>query len=383
MGPEEERQRGLTRERLVEAALALIKEEGIDGLSMRALADRLEVKAASLYWHVRDRRELVELLAEAILGSVRPRTGQGGWRHKVVDLCSRLSTGVAGQRDAARILLEAPEVLESSDVYAEMKRQLQDAGLQPAEAAEVALMIIVHVIAGRTPADEPPTTQAAPASLAIDSGSRGVVLRAGAGMETLVRASRDLSGVAPSIVHGETLTIRRLRGAGMGEIELDPRRSWRFKVQAPTWNNVIDASGLDVREIRVDSGASKLECTLPMPRGRVPIHLSSGVVDITLHRPPGAAVTAIVHTGAVKVKLDGYSAPVVIADARWETPGGSSAVDRYELEISSGVVKVSLDDTAKLVKKLASSPAQAAGGEPAPALEILLDGVEARVRQRR
>ena len=73
MSPEEERQRGLTRERLVEAALELINQEGLDALSMRALADRLDVKAASLYWHVRDRRELLELLAEsiAILASSR------------------------------------------------------------------------------------------------------------------------------------------------------------------------------------------------------------------------------------------------------------------------------------------------------------------------
>ena len=38
LSPEEEKQRGLTRDRLVAAALALINEEGLDGLSMRALA---------------------------------------------------------------------------------------------------------------------------------------------------------------------------------------------------------------------------------------------------------------------------------------------------------------------------------------------------------
>ena len=80
MSPEEEKQRGLTRERLVEAALRLVNEEGLDGLSMRALAEKLDVKAASLYWHVRDRRELLELLAEGILQGIRrPRRG-GGWR---------------------------------------------------------------------------------------------------------------------------------------------------------------------------------------------------------------------------------------------------------------------------------------------------------------
>src|SRR2546426_9550361 len=80
MSPEEERQRGLTRDRLVEAALELINEDGLDALSMRSLANRLQVKAASLYWHVRDRRELLGLLAESILASP-PRGRRGaGWR---------------------------------------------------------------------------------------------------------------------------------------------------------------------------------------------------------------------------------------------------------------------------------------------------------------
>src|SRR5215472_11535123 len=100
LSPEEEKQRGLTRERLVEAALALINDEGLDGLSMRALADRLEVRAASLYWHVRDRRELLDLLGESILESVgRPRRG-GGWRENVLAAGSALGRRVARQKDA-------------------------------------------------------------------------------------------------------------------------------------------------------------------------------------------------------------------------------------------------------------------------------------------
>src|SRR5258708_30809587 len=70
---------GLSRARLVAEALGLVQEEGLEALSMRALADRLHVKAASLYWHVRDRRELLELLAESILDGV-PAPRAEGWR---------------------------------------------------------------------------------------------------------------------------------------------------------------------------------------------------------------------------------------------------------------------------------------------------------------
>src|SRR3989442_9174879 len=98
LSPEGEKQQGLTRDRLVAAALELINEDGLDALSMRSLANRLQVKAASLYWHVRDRRELLELLAESILAST-PRGRRGaGWRQ----------TGFAGAQ-ALRRRGSAPE----------------------------------------------------------------------------------------------------------------------------------------------------------------------------------------------------------------------------------------------------------------------------------
>jgi AcrR family transcriptional regulator len=386
LSPEEERLRGLTRERLVEAALELINEEGLDGLSMRALADRLEVKASSLYWHVRDRGELLELLAESILGTVsRPRQ-RATWRDTVLAIGDALGKRVAAQKDANRILLEVPNALEQSDTFADLKAQLQTAGLQATEAAALAHMAMTYVIAGRTPAGEEPEvrTSSEPASIAIDSGSRGVLLRAGTpDMQALIRVPPDQATAAPAVVRGEQVVVRRLRGVGRGEIELNPRRPWKFKVQAPTWNTVLDASGLDVRELWVDSGAVNLECFLPEPRGIVPVHISSGVVNVALHRARGAAVVAHVHTGAVKLKLEDYSTKVAVFDVHWQTPGALEARDRYELDVSSGAVDLKLDTYAPKVQPAEATPAgPAPKGKPASALEILLDGVEARVKTR-
>jgi TetR/AcrR family tetracycline transcriptional repressor len=384
LSPEEERQHGLTRERLVEAALELIKEEGLEGLSMRALADRLEVKAASLYWHVRDRRELLELLAESILESVRQPRGGAGWRKAVVDIAAALGQRVSTQKDANRILLEVPESLQASDTFAQLKRNLESAGLQPAEAGEVALMVMVHVVTGRTPVDRPVEVAGSTASIAVDSGSRGVALKRGADdMQGLIRVAHERSVASPAIVRGETVVVRRLRGVGLGEIELNPRHPWRFQIQGGTWNTVLDGGGLDVREIKVDSGAAKVECFLPMPRGVVPIDISSGVVGVTLHRPAGAAVIADVHTGTVRLKLDDYSSRAVISDVRWESEGASGASDRYELRINSGVVQLTLDASASPTAPTIKPPAAESipATQPVSALEILLDGVDSRVRR--
>ncbi len=384
MSPEEERQRGLTRERLVGSALDLVNEEGLEGLSMRALADRLDVKASSLYWHVRDRRELIELLAEAILESVpRPRRG-GDWRRGVLAAGDALHRRVTAQKDADRILLEVPEALERSDTFVDLKAQLQGAGLQAKEAGDVALMAMTYVIAGRSPGDDVPVLESGgeTATLAIDSGSHGVVVRAGGPeMQTLFRVPHEQSAAAPAVERGEMVVVRRVRGVGHGEIELNPRRPWRFKVQAPTWNTVLDVGGLDVREIHVDSGASRVECFLPRPRGVVPIHISSGVVSVSLHRPKGAAVIATVHTGAVKLKLDEFATRVAVIDVHWQSEGAAQAVDRYELDVSSGAVKFELDSYEPKVDRVTAAPAEPRpAGKPASALEILLDGVESHIK---
>jgi len=244
------------------------------------------------------------------------------------------------------------------------------------------------VSAGRAPGAEPAGERGAdgqPASIAIDSGSRGVLLRAGSPeMRELIRVPHEQAAASPAVIRGETVVVRRLRGVGRGEIELNPHRPWRFKVQAPTWNTALDVPGLDVREIHVDSGAANLECFLPQPRGVVPIHISSGVVNVSLHRPRGAAVVARVHTGVLKLKLDDVSTKVVLADLHWQSEGASNPPDRYELEVSGGVVDLKLDTYTPKAQRVEAPPVESEPkGKAASALEILLDGVEARVSSRR
>ena len=385
LSPEEEKQRGLTRDRLVEAALHLIQAEGLESLSMRALADRLDVKAASLYWHVRDRRELVEMLADAILETVgRPRPG-GSWRANVGAIAGALKGRVAAQKDAGRILLEVPEALVRSRPYGDLVSDLRAAGLEGAEAADVAVMLMTQVITSPVRAEKPVAGRSAdPASIAIDTGSRGVMLRAGTPeMVGLIRVPPDQGGAAPAVVRGEQVVVRRLRGVGRGVLELNPTRAWSFKVQAPTWNTVLDLAGLEVRGIHVDSGASRLECFLPRPKGVVPIHISSGVVNVAIRRPREVAVVALAHTGVVKLKLDDFSTRVVVADVHWQSDGAFEAADRYELDLSSGVVDCRLDVYSAPAAAAAAPAIPGFAGKPASGLDILLDGVEARVASRR
>lgn len=62
----------LDRAAIVAAALELLDEVGIDGLSTRKLADKLGIRGPSLYWHFKSKRELLDHMAEAILHSALP-----------------------------------------------------------------------------------------------------------------------------------------------------------------------------------------------------------------------------------------------------------------------------------------------------------------------
>lgn len=72
--------RGTRIEDIVEAAVGLADEEGLEALSMRRVADRLEVGAMSLYTYVPGKTELVELMVDAMLGEAELPDGTSGWR---------------------------------------------------------------------------------------------------------------------------------------------------------------------------------------------------------------------------------------------------------------------------------------------------------------
>ena len=88
----------------------------------------------------------------------------------------------------------------------------------------------------------------------------------------------------------------------------------------------------------------------------------------------------------MRIKLDDYSVKAAVLDSQWEsTEGAATAPDRYQLRISGGAVQVSLDAVAPdpPVPPTQAERPSASDGEPASALEILLDGVEARVHSRK
>lgn len=73
----------LSRERIVEAAVALLDGRGAEGLTMRRLAEALDVTPTALYWHVRTKEDVLDLAVDRIFGDVPLPPVPGDWRGDV------------------------------------------------------------------------------------------------------------------------------------------------------------------------------------------------------------------------------------------------------------------------------------------------------------
>lgn len=88
-----------------ETGLAILQEQGFDGLSLRKIAEALGVQTPALYWYVRNRAELYGLMAEALLREVLAEVDfglhGGAW---LIDFGRALRRSHVRRRDSARLI---------------------------------------------------------------------------------------------------------------------------------------------------------------------------------------------------------------------------------------------------------------------------------------
>lgn len=94
----------ITRLQVLETALTLLNTEGIEGLTMRKLADALNIKAASLYWHFSNKQALLEGMADHIVAMVAVDFQyNSNWVTNLIEITSQLRNALLQHRDGARV----------------------------------------------------------------------------------------------------------------------------------------------------------------------------------------------------------------------------------------------------------------------------------------
>lgn len=98
------KRRRLTRELIVDAALRVLDESGLDGLSMRRLADELQTGPASLYAHVADKEDLLDLILDRALAEVdHPEPDPTRWQEQIKHVLRDWHRVLLSHRDLARV----------------------------------------------------------------------------------------------------------------------------------------------------------------------------------------------------------------------------------------------------------------------------------------
>jgi AcrR family transcriptional regulator len=88
------RDRGLSREEIVRAAIAVADAEGPDAISMRRIARELRAGAMSLYWHVGSKEELIDLMLESLEAEAGMPEPTGDWRADLREMAHRQRAGL-------------------------------------------------------------------------------------------------------------------------------------------------------------------------------------------------------------------------------------------------------------------------------------------------
>jgi len=109
MVSERKRAAGLTRPTIIQTALRLLDQVGLDGLTVRRLAAELGVQSPALYWHFRSKQELLDQMADAIIraaGMGPPDHGES-WQDWLIRRARAYRRSVLAHRDGARLVAGA------------------------------------------------------------------------------------------------------------------------------------------------------------------------------------------------------------------------------------------------------------------------------------
>lgn len=101
---EESRRVGLTRARVVQAAIELADAHGLDAVTMRRVAEGLGVVPMALYKHVGDKEDLVDGMVDAVIEEFPPTPVTTDWQRAVATVVGGARTVVTAHPWARRAL---------------------------------------------------------------------------------------------------------------------------------------------------------------------------------------------------------------------------------------------------------------------------------------
>lgn len=128
----------VTRDDVIHTAIQLLQEVGLDGLTLRRLAKELGISAPTLYWHVKDKRELLDLMSEEMVRMARekmpPFPLDLPWDEKIAEGVRRQYEAIIAYRDGARVVAGNRPTEATLPQIEQFLKTWVEAGFPPVEA---------------------------------------------------------------------------------------------------------------------------------------------------------------------------------------------------------------------------------------------------------
>jgi len=140
-------------EAVIRAALEILDAEGLENVTLRRIAAKLNVQAPALYWHFKDKQDLTEDMAQAILSNAKldnnltPPVDINNWPQWLADLMHCVRNALIAHRDGGRVVAGASfgRAYALEKMLAQVARVLNKAGFDSLHAGLAAATTIDYV----------------------------------------------------------------------------------------------------------------------------------------------------------------------------------------------------------------------------------------------
>lgn len=205
----------LDRKRVADTALGLLNQVGLEGLTLRAIAKELDVKAPALYWHFKDKQALLDEMATEMMRRMVAEYAplSDDWRDALAASMRGLREHLLRYRDGAKVY--SGSRFTDATYAAPMEQRLRfltAAGFTPAQAARAGQIAysytIGYVIEEQTMGPDPRTGEEG-----YDLASRAerlaeFPLAAEAGWEIFQDHDRGFEEGLAAVIAGIEVTMR-------------------------------------------------------------------------------------------------------------------------------------------------------------------------------
>jgi AcrR family transcriptional regulator len=135
----------LDRAHLTKHLLELARDVGVDRVTMRGLAAHAGTSASSVYYHVKNKNEMLDMLIASVVESIDIPTS-GDWEHRLIALYTNAWRVLITVPGIAALLQRRPHTAAADDMDRATRKILRESGLLAKDFGGAHAVLYIHLL---------------------------------------------------------------------------------------------------------------------------------------------------------------------------------------------------------------------------------------------